>query len=288
MYYSIATADMNPHITLTALLLFLYTSVAYTGNEIRLELPPDSLEQWYKPSNKRQVWLHNMFKLRREMQAIDEYSRAGNYQRIDKWLTRFTTHYNKIGEMVPEWKNRIKPRLLTELTGSLQQQDSIKIKSTLNSLRRTCNNCHKEYQPLVMSLYRTPDYDDIEITDDKGHKQSMEDNMTHLSRSLNQILIALDDNEIERALDARMRLISHLEQLGESCTSCHKDDPYPKERILGKTTHELLSTLKGHIEQTRIKDSKQLMGKIAVSVCSRCHNTHRTLYELRHSLSPEH
>ena len=42
--------------------------------QVVLDKPPESLKQWYKPDNKRQVWLHTMFRLRREMQAINEYA----------------------------------------------------------------------------------------------------------------------------------------------------------------------------------------------------------------------
>ena len=35
---------------------------------------PESLARWYKPENKRQVWLHTMFAMRRELQAVREPS----------------------------------------------------------------------------------------------------------------------------------------------------------------------------------------------------------------------
>jgi hypothetical protein len=36
-----------------------------------------------------------------------------------------------------------------------------------------------------------------------------------------------------------------------------------------------------------VKDSQKLMGEIAVSVCARCHNTHRIVYDLRNALLPD-
>ncbi|MCK5336958.1 MAG: hypothetical protein KAQ67_12390, partial [Gammaproteobacteria bacterium] len=49
---------------------FLFSPTAYAEDSVKLDTPPASLEKWYKPANKRQVWLHTMFRLRREMQAI--------------------------------------------------------------------------------------------------------------------------------------------------------------------------------------------------------------------------
>ena len=62
-----------------AFLLFYLFACAWiqpasADNRVSIDTPPASLEKWYKPANKRQVWLHTMFRLRREMQAISEYA----------------------------------------------------------------------------------------------------------------------------------------------------------------------------------------------------------------------
>ena len=56
-----------------------------TNNTITLKLPPKSLSQWYKPENKRQVWLHTMFRLRREMLAMQDYSAVKQDKDLQKW-----------------------------------------------------------------------------------------------------------------------------------------------------------------------------------------------------------
>ncbi|MCK5263299.1 MAG: hypothetical protein KAJ92_06405, partial [Gammaproteobacteria bacterium] len=88
---------------------------AYAGKAVSIDVPPASLEKWYKPANKRQVWLHTMFKLRREMQAISEYAKLNDQPGMAKWIARLEKDYNKIADMVPEWEKEIKPRLLPEL-----------------------------------------------------------------------------------------------------------------------------------------------------------------------------
>ena len=47
------------------------------AREVNFNKPPSTIAQWYKPANKRQVWLHTMFRLRREMQAMGEYAAFG-------------------------------------------------------------------------------------------------------------------------------------------------------------------------------------------------------------------
>ena len=189
--------------------------------------------------------------------------------------------------MVPEWEKDIKPRLLPELEMFAEKGDMVRVGRTLEMIERTCDDCHTYYQPLVVATYRSPYYGDIEIKDSNGVMHSFEDNMEALSTSVNRILIALDDGHKAVALRSRQTLIEQLQNLGESCSSCHKDDDYPRERILGKANEERFVSLQSSISEGRVKDSQKLMGEIAVTVCARCHNTHRIVSDLRDALLPE-
>jgi cytochrome c556 len=266
-------------------------SPAYAGGTVSLKKPPASLEEWYKPANKRQVWLHTMFRLRREMQAIAEYAKTGdpavNKVAMQKWIKRLDKDYNKIAEMVPEWEKEIKPKLLPELEMFAEKGDAYRVGKTLKMIKRTCDDCHTHYQPLVTATYRSPHYDDLKLKDINGKTQSYKDNMEQLSGSVNRILIALDDKHNPVALQASQKLVDQLENLGDSCSSCHKDDDYPRERILGKATRQRFEKLQIKIKQGQVKDSQKLMGEIAVTVCARCHNTHRIVSDLRNALLPD-
>ena len=264
-----------------------WSTPVHAEDEVSLYVPPASLEKWYKPANKRQVWLHTMFRLRREMQAISEYAEQNDQAGMEKWIKRLEKDYNKIAEMVPEWEKEIKPRLLDELEMFAEKGDTHRLGKTLEMIQRTCDDCHYNYQPLATAMYRSPHYDDIKVKDMSGVLQSFEENMEDLSVSVNRVVIALDDGHNPAALKATDELSSQLKNLGESCNSCHKDDPYPHERILGKQTQQRLESLKTGIDEGRIKDSQKLMGEIAVTVCARCHNTHRIVYDLRNALLPE-
>ena len=281
------TMKFAPLFLLFPLLVAIWITPVYAEPMVSLKKPPASLEQWYKPANKRQVWLHTMFRLRREMQAIVEYAEQGDQKAMQKWIKRLDKDYNKITDMVPEWENEIKPKLLPELEMFAEKGDMVRVGRTLEMIERTCDDCHTYYQPLVTATYRSPYYDDIMLKDSNGEKHSFEDNMEQLSESVNRILIALDDGHKAAALQSRQALIEQLQGLGESCSSCHKDDEYPRERILGKATQERFETLQTSISEGRVKDSQKLMGEIAVTVCARCHNTHRIVSDLRDALLPE-
>jgi len=275
-----------PVLLLTPLFFSLMYSSAYAEHVIKFDTPPAALEKWYKPGNKRQVWLHTMFRLRREMQAIGEYAKENNKPAMKKWIKRLDKDYNKIADMVPEWEKEIKPRLLSDLKIYAKKGDTLRVAKTLKMIKRTCKDCHESYQPVVTAIYRSPSYDDLKVKSLEGTSHSFNDNMKELSRLVNRILIALDDGNKSTALQAHLNLKKQLHNLGDSCSSCHKKDAYPKERILGKDTLKKIDSLETSIGKWQVKESKELMGKLAVTVCARCHNTHRIVSDLRKTLLP--
>ncbi len=260
---------------------------AEPGVSINLKKPPASLAKWYKPDNKRQVWLHTMFKLRREMQAMREYAEQEDGLHMEKWLTDFDKHYNKISEMVPEWKDEIKPELISDIRNFVKSKDFYKVAITLNKIEDTCDVCHENYQPQVTAIYRSPNYDSLRIKDVDGELQTIENNMQDLSVVVNQILIALADGNNKKSFIASNDLELQLKNLADSCQFCHKNDKYPEARILGKETTGNLKKLQKNIQQGHTKASQKLMGKIAVTVCARCHSIHKVVHDMRGALMSE-
>lgn len=251
------------------------------GGEIHY--PPDSLQQWYKPANKRQVWLHSMFRLRRSLQAIEDYSEKQNQAAMHKWAQQLEKDYSSLTEMVPEWSKRVDTQLVKELVQSTSIGDIKHSRSLIIKLRKNCLGCHHDYRPLVAALYRSPDYDHIKIPVENNTSVSFHDAMEVLSTSINRILIAMDDDEKTTAMQASSTLSQQLNQLATSCKQCH-DDAYPVERILGEATQQTLKQIDSAIHTDQSKETKKLLGEIGVTVCSRCHNIHRTLYDLNNVL----
>jgi cytochrome c553 len=283
-------ASLLPYSVIWLFIVFFIVSWAspvVASGTVTLKKPPASLEEWYKPANKRQVWLHTMFRLRREMQAIAVHAKNNDQEAVLKWIKRLGKDYNEIASMVPEWEEEIKPRLIPDLKMFAEKGDALRVDKTLKMIKRTCDDCHTQYQPLVTATYRSPFYNDIKLKDGNGKTQSFDDNMDQLSRSVNRILIALDDGHNAVALQASQKFADQLQTLGSSCSSCHKDDDYPHERILGKDTGQRFKKLQVNIKQGLVKDSQKLMGEIAVTVCARCHNTHRIVSDLRNALLPD-
>jgi len=267
-------------ILLHVVLFVVVAVVAYQHNDkMSVEkIPPASLSQWYKPENKRQVWLHNMFKLRREMQAVEFYAENSNGKLLNKWTSRLHEHYLNVGEMVPEWEGKLNNKAIDDLQHYAEQQQFQEIPGVLEVLMASCDSCHVDYQASTAALYRAPDFSYLKV----GGSISLVTHMDNLTKQVNQVKIASEDGLTDLALSSLLDLESGLGLLGETCSSCHKDDvgAYPSESML-----ITMSKLKQSLKTGTLKDQGRELGTLAVTACATCHGTHRIAYNARKRLS---
>ena len=269
-------------ITLHIILFAFIANVIYTHTDFvnAVKVPPSSLSQWYKPENKRQVWLHNMFKLRREMQAIEFYAKNKDPVRLNKWTNRLNEHYLKIADMVPEWKDKLSSQILADLNKQVEQDKFDDIPKTLEDLSQNCQSCHTDYRVTTAALYRAPNFSKITLTSDSTISYTQ--HMDMLSKQVNQIKIATEDGMKGLAIGSLSELIQGMNSLGQTCSNCHKDEieAYPS-----KAMTESIKQLGQSLEAGTLKDQGRALGTLAVQACARCHGTHRMSYDARKQLS---
>jgi cytochrome c556 len=261
---------------LQCLLVVIVGGIVYIHKDrvTLIKSPPASLAQWYKPANKRQVWLHNMFKLRREMQAVRFYADNKDAKHLEKWVTLLSEHYLKTGEMVPEWQKKLDLETITRLQESASSHRYQDVSHALDNLNESCESCHKDYRAITATMYRAPDFSSMEIS----QSTSLEEHMEELTRQVNQIKIASEDGMQDVALATLSDLEKGINALGETCSSCHKKDTrvYPDETI-----NKTLSSLGESLRTGTLKDQGRELGTLAVLACARCHGTHRLAYDSR-------
>ena len=263
-------------ILLQCLLIVVVGGIIYIHKDrvIMIKSPPASLAQWYKPENKRQVWLHNMFKLRREIQAVRFYSDSNDAKHLEKWVALLSEHYLKIGEMVPEWKKKLNMESITNLQKSARSNRYQDVSHALDDLNQSCESCHTDYRVITATMYRAPDFSSIEIDSSTSFKKHMK----KLTRQVNQIKIASEDGMRDMALSSLLSLKKGINALGESCSSCHKKDTrvYPDDAI-----KKAIAGLGESLRAGTIKDQGRELGTLAVMACARCHGTHRLASDTR-------
>jgi cytochrome c556 len=240
-----------------------------------IKTPPASLAQWYKPENKRQVWLHNMFKLRREMQAVRLYADNKDDNHLQKWAGQLSEHYLEIGEMVPEWKKKLDVNLIAELQQQVRNSNYQDITHALDNLSKSCDSCHVDYRAITATLYRAANFSSIETP---GRSTSLKEHMKELTQQVNQIKIASEDGMQGVALASLSDLKKGMNTLGETCSICHEKD---EKEYPGDTINNTLTRLEESLVTGTLKDQGRELGTLAVTACARCHGTHRLAYDSR-------
>jgi len=261
------------------LLLFAISCLVYLHQDkvALVKLPPDTLAQWYKPINKRQVWLHNMFKLRREMQAVSHYSANNEPVLALKWANSLEQHYVKIGEMVPQWQRKLDTQVISNIKTAITTSEYNRVPTLLGQLKDNCQACHADYRSIVATQYRAPDFRQPSLArNDLFVKQ-----MQQLNHEVNGIKIASTDGRSSVALASFKQLKSGLNEIGETCRVCHDKvlKPFPTDEI--KAT---LVELEDALVSGTLKDQGMALGSLAVQACANCHGIHRISYDRRDSL----
>jgi cytochrome c556 len=269
---------MHKFFSISLTFLSFILPLAGIAAEKTIQLPPESIAQWYKPQNERQVWLHTMFSLRREMQAVTEYAAAADHEGVKRWSKRLADHYRKIGEMVPEWADELELVWAERLEAAAGQGDFDQVIEAARKLGQSCSSCHREFRAVTAALYRAPDFSGIKVANEGG-TQDYGTAMEELSQLVNRIKIASEDQRQEVALASLDRLRLRIDDLGATCKECHKDAE-PKERILGSLTRGALDELEKGLRADDVKLAGRALGSAAVYACARCHGVHRTLSDI--------
>jgi cytochrome c556 len=252
-----------------------------------IKSPPTELAQWYKPENKRQVWLHNMFKLRREMQAVEYYAESKDAEHLAKWSASLNEHYLKIADMVPQWQKKLAISTIEQLQRNSKSEQYQAVLHDVKQLRKTCDACHNDYQAVTALTYRAPDFSAIRLDishDNKPEEVSFVDHMKTLTQQVNQIKIASEDGFSDIALSSLSDLKQGMNDLGDTCVNCHKKQrkAYPDEAM-----KKTLASLEISITSGTLKQQGRDLGTLAVQACATCHGTHRLAFGAKQKLNQE-
>ncbi len=263
-------------IVIQCLIIFIIIGISYMHQDhvIALREPPESISQWYKPQNKRQVWLHTMFKLRREILAIEIYAKMQDQENLQKWVAKLNEDYHKIPEMVPEWEKKLDFISIAEIQKSAKEKRYDDVAHALLELDKSCQSCHTDYRAVTATMYRAPDFSEMKI----DGSTTLISHMRAMSKQVNRIKIAFVDGRQDAALSAFLELEKSMNSLGKTCINCHKNDlkVYPNMQM-----EQSMTDLEQSLKTGSLQEQGKALGTLAVMVCAECHGTHRLSYDAR-------
>ncbi len=279
---------MNKILVLILLSVFCSPILAQSEEQqVSFSKPPQSIKDWYQPNNKHQVWLHTMFNLRRQMQAIAEYMAYEDQKSLNKWVAQFSKSYRAIGKMVPEWQDELETEWLDKMIAAAKAGDYKKVALAQRQIRKSCSGCHNEFKISTAAIYRTPNFDVVKVEDSETmEEQDIAKSMNGMSNMMNRMIIALSDKHYNRAQNALETFQQRVEDIGTICSNCHASEKQ-KNYLMGEKVMASFDKLNEAIEQKQAKAAKRYTAEIAVNICAKCHAIHRTLDDVRRVLSKE-
>ena len=267
-------------VVIQCLIILVIIGVFYIHQDhvIALKEPPESIAQWYKPQNKRQVWLHTMFKLRREILAIEIYTKTQDDENLQKWAAKLYEDYHKISEMVPEWKKRLDLDTIDEIQKGVKEKRYNDVTHALDDLDESCQSCHTDFRVVTATMYRAPDFSEMKI----DGSTSLISHMRTVSKQVNQIKIAFVDGRQDAALSALSDLEKGMNSLGDICINCHKkaSKTYPNVKM-----KQSMADLEQRLKTGSLREQGEALGTLAVMACAECHGTHRLAFDAKILLS---
>ncbi len=280
MYEKMLVMRWSVFVVIQCLIILVIVGIFYIHQDhvIVLKEPPKSIAQWYKPHNKRQTWLHTMFKLRREVLAIEIYTKTEDRENLQKWAAKLKEDYQNIAEMVPEWEKKLDFLTITEIQKSIKEKRYGDITNALLDLDKSCQSCHTDFRAVTATMYRAPDFSEMKIDGSK----TLISHMRTMSKHVNQIKIAFVDGRQEAALSALSELEKEMNSLGTVCGNCHKSVSkiFPDEKMT-----QTMTDLEQSIKTGSLQEQGKALGTLAVMVCAKCHGTHRLAYDAKKVIS---
>jgi len=225
-----------------------------------------------------------MFKLRREMQAIESYAITQEDEHLNDWMNELSQHYFKIGEMIPSWRKKLDVKALNKLRSSIDDKRYENIIPNLYSLRKSCQSCHDEYQEITALLYRAPDFSSLKVNTQSATSFTYKAHMQELSKLMNHIKISLSDGMPDKAQASLTELSFGMEQLGGSCKNCHKSGykNYPNDEI-----KQSLKDLNTSLQSGNKSQQGRNLGHLAVTACATCHGIHKLTFATKQLISSD-
>ena len=261
-------------------------SISFAKN-IRLKEPPEELEKYYPPNSDKYEFLMTMYKLSTAFKGIVVNISEGKWAQAKSWAEELSKNYTKIGELVPTWKKVLRENAAKNLVKAVESKDSTQIRKYMNTVGKTCMQCHKNYQLSVKIKYHYPSYDGTSIEDPiSGVEYSVHDYMKKMTDDMKLLKIYLLEKEKNKAIKAGDRFVKRVKGLTQMCSDCHTNNISEKV-YFNDDLDKKLQNLRDAVENEHLNEVFSNLSWINNNNCMKCHNVHQIPAMLKEKFESE-
>ena len=243
---------------------------------------PASLDNLYPPKAPAPVFLFEMFNLEAPAVGILVDLQEGDIPGVQANYKAFVEQYNKLSDMVPEWKGLFPKEPVEALGAALASGDPGRVGAAFEEVGKVCGTCHLVNQAKAFQKYHWPDFEGIELTNPlTREKVGWVDYMFAMSGAIGGVSNDLQQGQLDNArrnFQAFSALFKALDQSGTGCRTegCHDKPDEPRKYFVDASVLAMVDQLGQALQAPRPDPAAigELMGAIGGESCGKCHLVH--------------
>ena len=242
---------------------------------------PASLDKYFPPQSPKPVYLMEMFGLSNPFEGISldlqEKDMAGAKANYDA----FKAQYQKLSNMVDEWKDKFPMGPVDTLGQALAGGDPSKVGPAMGRVGQVCASCHILNQIKAHQKYHWGNFDEIKINDPLSQKQiSWHDYMMQMAGTFSGIGNELQQKQLDNARKNFKAFNAMFEGLTEGCALCHDT---PRAYFVDEKVKGMIAEIGKAIDANPPDGNtlQQLLGAVGQESCMKCHLVHMASFNTK-------
>ena len=236
--------------------------------------PPASLDSLYPPVAPGPVLLQRMVQLGEAMSgvAVDVFEQ--DVEHAAAGLEQFTTEYQAVSGLVPEWESAYPVGPLDSLAAAVESGDPQRIGAAFEAVGAVCHECHVANMAKVHYRYRWADFGKISLREPaSGRVLTYKQLMQEMETAFSGIATDLRQQQVENAQAQFATFQARLDLLATVCVVCHATE---RKYFVDAGVQQMVQRLGAEL-QGGTPDAAQVMElgqQIGMESCSKCHLVH--------------
>ena len=249
---------------------------------------PKSLDEQYKgsvPETMSSPYLFEMLKLTEPFEGIIVNTQEGDIANAKNSFNKFSDEYDKISQLVPEWR-RYWDRALVDKLGKDLNKDKVAVGTIMQDVKAigaTCDRCHGNEWPQVWAKYYWKDFDTVNVNTPMGN-MAWPDAMQVKATGFDGIPVNLKEGKRKEAYKSWQLYKTMLLNFKKACNNCHTTPRYyfVSDDVLAKVD-KMGEDIAGNVAiDTIIREQQQLGDN-----CYRCHIIHQPAQRMKDKMKKD-